>query len=146
MLVLLSLFDAVKPTNEESPVGLCLFPDGSDADGPDVSWSYHGFHALRQRLAETEGFILDEMQGFRSGERPWSDVTTALEPFLHHPDDDGELSAAECASIIPRLEAITDQWLRQGDDLLLRHHIDDTRQLVVVLRRCVEKNVALQFG
>ncbi|WP_435125645.1 hypothetical protein [Actinacidiphila sp. bgisy144] len=126
-------------------MGLVLFPDDGDNSSPDVSWSYSGFAAFRRRLAEAEGFVLSEMWGF-GGERPWSGVSTALEPLLDHPDDGGDdLSPAECASILVRLEAITDQWAREGSDQLLQQHIEDARQLAAVLRLCIQKDVPLVF-
>ncbi|MHC5699884.1 hypothetical protein OTC26_000250 [Streptomyces tirandamycinicus] len=70
-------------------MGLVLFPGDGDNSSPDVSWSYSGFAAFRRRLAETEGFVLCEMRGF-GGRRPWSEVSTALEPLLDHPDDGGD--------------------------------------------------------
>ncbi|SBT38849.1 hypothetical protein [Micromonospora auratinigra] len=125
-------------------MGLVLFPGDGDNNSPDVSWSYTGFHAFRRRLAQSEGFDLSEMGGF-DGDRPWSQVTTVLEPFLNHPDDSGDLSPADCAVILPRLETITDQWEQDGDDVLLRKHIEDARQLAVILRICLEKRVPLLF-
>jgi hypothetical protein len=126
-------------------MGLVLFPGDGDNSSPDVSWSYSGFAAFRRRLAETEGFVLSEMRGF-GGERRWSDVPTVLEPLLHHPDAGGDdLSPAECASVLIRLEAITDQWAREGGDQLLQQHIEDARQLAGVLLLCMEKDVPLVF-
>ncbi|TGN74426.1 hypothetical protein E5082_30130 [Streptomyces griseoluteus] len=59
------------------------------------------------------------------GKRPWSEVSTALEPLLDHPDDGGDdLWPAECASILVRLETITDQWARGDSDPLLQQHIE----------------------
>ncbi|MBK0376211.1 MULTISPECIES: hypothetical protein [Streptomyces] len=126
-------------------MGLVLFPGDGDNSSPDVSWPYSSFGAFRQRLAEAEGFVLSEMWGF-GGERPWSEVPTALEPLLDHPDDGGDdLSPAKCASILDRLEAIIDQWVREGSDQSLQRHIEDARQLADVLRLCIEKDVPLVF-
>ncbi|MGW5132627.1 hypothetical protein [Streptomyces sp. NPDC004135] len=126
-------------------MGLVLFPDDGDNGSPDVSWSYSGFAAFRRRLAEAEGFALSEMQGF-GGERPWSEVSTALEPLLDHPDAGGDdFLPGECASVLVRLEAIADQWARERGDQLLRQHIEDARQLARVLRLCIEKDVPLAF-
>ncbi|MGW9133258.1 hypothetical protein [Streptomyces sp. NPDC055681] len=126
-------------------MGLVLFPGDGDNRSPDVSWSYSGFAAFRRRLAQAEGFDLSEMWGF-GGDRPWSDVTTALEPLLDHPDDGGDdLSSADCAVILPRLEAIADEWAQKGDDTLLHQHIADARRLADVLQLCVEKHVPLLF-
>ncbi|MFG2987272.1 hypothetical protein ACGFYQ_39565 [Streptomyces sp. NPDC048258] len=126
-------------------MGLVLFPGDGDNSSPAVSWSYSGFAAFRRRLAETEGFALSEMWGF-GGERPWSEVSTALEPLLDHPDDGGDdLSPAECESILVRLEAITGQWAREGGDQPLQQHIEDVRQLADILRLCIKKNVPLAF-
>lgn len=126
-------------------MGLILFPGDGDDSSPDVSWSYSGFAAFRRRLAETERFALSEMSGF-GGERPWSEVSTALKPLLDHPDDGGgDLSPAECASILVRLEAITHQWAWEGGDQPLQQRIEDARQLAGVLRFCIEKDVPLAF-
>ncbi|WP_276565741.1 hypothetical protein [Streptomyces erythrochromogenes] len=127
----------------ENDVGLTLFPADGDTRSPDVGWSYSGFAAFRRQLARAEGFDLDVMRGF-GGERAWSDVSTSLEPLLDRPDDGGgELSPAECAALLPRLEAIVDQW-RNGAGVP-RTHIDAAQQLTVVLRLCVAKDVELLF-
>ncbi|MFC9829991.1 hypothetical protein ACFVI5_21740 [Streptomyces albogriseolus] len=127
-------------------MGLVLFPGDDDTSSPDVSWSYTGFGAFRRWLAQAEGFALDEMHGF-GGQRPWSDVSTTLAPLLDHPDDDGpDLTPAQCAAIKPRLQEIADQLEGGSTHPLLQRHIDDARQLVVVLQFCVEKDVDLLFG
>ncbi|MGA5292274.1 hypothetical protein [Streptomyces pseudogriseolus] len=126
-------------------MGLILFPGDGDTTSPDVSWSYSGFAAFRRRLAQAEGLALSEMWNF-GGERPWSEVSTVLEPLLDHPDVCGDdISPADCAVILPRLETITDQWASDGDDTILHEHIEEGRQLATVLRLCIEKNVPLCF-
>jgi hypothetical protein len=126
-------------------MGLVLFPGDGDDSSPDVSWSYSGFAAFRRRLAQAEEFTLSEMWGF-GGDRPWSGVSTVLEPLLDHPDDGGDaLSPAVCAVILPRLEAITDEWAQYSNDPLLHQHTEDARQLAGVLRLCIEKDVPLVF-
>ncbi|MET9699549.1 hypothetical protein ABZY31_21850 [Streptomyces sp. NPDC006529] len=55
------------------------------------------------------------------------------------------LSPSECASVLARLEAITNQWAPEGSDQLLQQHIEDARQLASVLRLCVDKDVPLVF-
>ncbi|MFF8791120.1 hypothetical protein [Streptomyces sp. NPDC015125] len=127
-------------------MGLVLFPGDGDTGSPDVSWSYTSFGVFRRWLAQAEGFALDEMHGF-GGQRPWSDVSTTLEPLLDHPDDDGpDLTPPQCAAILPRLKEIADQRQEESNDQLLQRHIDDARQLVVVLQLCVESDVALLFS
>ncbi|MEW2404318.1 hypothetical protein [Streptomyces sp. NPDC046862] len=124
-------------------MGLTLFPGDGNTSSPDVAWSYSGFAAFRRQLAQAEGFALSEMWGF-GGDRPWSDVSTSLEPLLDRPDDGGgDLSPTECAALLPRLEAIVDQWRNEAD--VPRAHIDAVQQLTVVLRLCVAKNVELLF-
>ncbi|MDH6455716.1 MULTISPECIES: hypothetical protein [unclassified Streptomyces] len=124
-------------------MGLTLFPGDGDTSSPDICWSYSGFAAFRQQLAKAEGFALSEMCGF-GGARPWSDVSTSLEALLDHPDDGGgDLSPTECAALVPRLEAIVDQW--QNEAHVPRAHIDAAQQLTVVLRLCVAKDVELLF-
>ncbi|MFD4941422.1 hypothetical protein ACFVYE_15480 [Streptomyces sp. NPDC058239] len=111
----LLLADPVDSMSEEDGVGLILFPGDGDVSSPDVAWSCTHFNDFRRQLAQAEGFTLDEMWGF-CGERPWSGASIVLEPLLDHPDVGGDaLSVAECAAILPRLEAITGQWQKQSD-------------------------------
>lgn len=83
-------------------------------------WSYSGFNVFRTRLAASEGFDLDEMQGFGKGEyftaervpgtRSWDEIDTPLKPLLNHSDCDGLLTAAECAQVAPRLREVVNGW------------------------------------
>ncbi|MER5257157.1 hypothetical protein [Streptomyces sp. NPDC002855] len=133
-------------SSEEDRMGLVLFPGDDDVTGPDVSWSYTGFSMFRSWLARAEGFGLSEMCGF-GGDRPWSSVSTTLAPLLNHADDDGpDLTPAQCAAMLPRLEAIIGQRQHDDSDLVLRRRIDDTCQLVTVLKICSNKDVGLVFG
>ncbi|WP_343239577.1 MULTISPECIES: hypothetical protein [unclassified Streptomyces] len=97
-------------------MGLMLFPGDGDVTSPDVSWSYTGFHLFREWLASTDGFTLAEMRGF-GGDRAWSSVSTTLAPLLDHQDDEGSLTTAQCAAILPELQAIVDQF-----------HAEDSKQ------------------
>ncbi|GLX24162.1 MULTISPECIES: hypothetical protein [Streptomyces] len=127
-------------------MGLTLFPGDGDVSSPDAGWSYRGFHDFRHALAQAEGFDLEEMRGF-GGVRLWSEVTTVLEPLLDHPDVVGDpLSTSDCAAMWPRLEAIADEWAKGDTDGLRHRHIEDARQLALVLRLCAEKGVPLLFG
>ncbi|MFE9560211.1 hypothetical protein ACFYM0_03800 [Streptomyces sp. NPDC006487] len=125
-------------------MGLMLAPGDDDVTGPDVSWSYTGFNMFREWLALTEGFTLAEMNGF-GGDRTWSSVSTPLAPLLDHPDDEGSIAHARCAAMLPRLEAITDQRQHEVGDPVLERRVDDVRQLVAVIRYCLEKEVDLIF-
>ncbi|POX62823.1 hypothetical protein C3492_14130 [Streptomyces sp. Ru62] len=126
-------------------MGLMLFPGSGDVTSPDVSWSYTGFHMFREWLADAEGFTLAEMHGF-GGDRAWSSVSTTLAPLLDHPDDDGSLTAAQCAAMLPRLEAIIDQFHSEDSDPVLQRRVDDARQLVTVMKYCRDMSVELLFG
>ncbi|SFY28837.1 hypothetical protein [Streptomyces atratus] len=127
-------------------MGLALFPGDDDVSSPDISWSYSGFAPFRAWLAQSEGFTLAEMHGF-GGDRPWSSVSTTLAPLLDHPDDDGpDLTPTHCAAMLPRLEAIVGRWRRDDSDPVLQRRIDDTRQLIVVMRLCLDKDIELIFG
>jgi hypothetical protein len=127
-------------------MGLMLFPGDDDVASPDISWSYTGFSMFRKWLAQAEGFTLAEMDGFGGG-RQWCSVFTTLAPLLNHPDDDGpDLAPAQCAAMLPRLEAILDQRQLADSDPVLRRRIEDVSQLVTVLRFCVDKDVDLIFG
>ncbi|WP_328382025.1 hypothetical protein OHS81_02580 [Streptomyces sp. NBC_00400] len=127
-------------------MGVLLFPGDDDTGSPAVSWSYTGFGGFRRWPAQAEGFTLDEMHGF-GGQRPWSDVSTRLAPLLDHPDDAGpDLTPTHCAAMLPRLREIGGRRYEASAGPLLQRHLDDVRQLVVVLQRCVEKDVDLLFS
>ncbi|MFC8127020.1 hypothetical protein [Streptomyces sp. NPDC057302] len=127
-------------------MGLMLFPGDDDVTSPDISWSYTGFSMFRNWLAQAEGVTLSEMQGF-DGDRPWHSVSTTLAPLLSHPDDDGpDLTPAQCAAMLPRLGVILDQRRPDADDPVLQRRTDDLRQLIIILRLCVDKDVELIFG
>jgi hypothetical protein len=126
-------------------MGLMLFPGDDDVASPDVSWSYTGFSLFRKWLAWVEGFALAEMDGF-GGDRQWSSVSTTLAPLLNHPDDEGDLTPAQCAAMLPRLEDILNQRESDDSDPVLRRRIEDLSELVTVLRVCVDKDVELLFG
>lgn len=51
----------------------------------------------------------------------------------------------QCAAVLPRLEAIIQQWATEPD-APPQAFVEQLRQLVVVLRLCVGKDVALLFG
>lgn len=81
-------------------------------------WSYGGFNRFRKALAATEGFDLEQMQGFSTGDsfegtrvpgpRDWDEITSDLKPLLNHSDCDGYLTPEECAQVFPRLREICD--------------------------------------
>ncbi|MFF8958831.1 hypothetical protein [Streptomyces sp. NPDC014894] len=78
------------------------------------------------------------------GDRPWSDVSTTLEPLFDHSDEDGSLTPAECAAMLPRLEEIIDRR-RHDADPVHRRRVEDTRELVAVMRACVDIDADLLF-
>ncbi|MFD9869439.1 hypothetical protein ACFXI8_32355 [Streptomyces niveus] len=131
---------------EGNRMGIVLFPGDDDVTSPDISWSYTGFNMFRKWLAQAEGFGLSEMRRF-GGDRAWNSVSTTLAPILDHPDDDGpDLTPAQCATIQPRLEAIIDQREHDGSDPIVQRRLEDTRQLVEVMKFCLDKDVELVFG
>ena len=126
-------------------VGLCLLASDGDGEGPDASWSYTRFGDFRQRLAAAEGFVLGDMYGF-GGERAWSSVLTSLEPLLDHPDEHGELSAADRAAVLPRLVEILDDRAAGVPDPASAQQLGTGRDLATVMLQCVEREVALVFA
>ncbi|MFF9899665.1 hypothetical protein [Streptomyces longispororuber] len=100
---------------------------------------------FRKWLAQAEGFALAEMDGF-GGNCQWSSVSTPLAPLLNHPDDDGDLTPAQCAVMLPRLEEILNHRAPDDSDPVRRRHIEAVSELVTVLRVCVDKDVELIFG
>jgi hypothetical protein len=111
---------------------------GLDFNNSDAHWSYTGFGRFRERLAEHEGFDLDQMAGF-GGERDWSTVATDLKPLLHHSDCDGELTPEECALVGPRLYGIAMTW--PEDDRDRRNALLLAESMV----ECAESGESLEF-
>ncbi|MFJ3720804.1 hypothetical protein [Streptomyces sp. NPDC090057] len=125
-------------------MGLMLCPAGDDVASPDISWSHYGFNLFREWLAQVEGFALPEMVGF-GGKRAWSSITTTLAPLLNHPDDTGDLTPIQCMAMLPRLKEIVGERPQVVDDPVLQRRINDTRQLIAVMKYCVDKGVPLDF-
>jgi hypothetical protein len=117
---------------------------------PYPQWSYGGFDRFRQRLAEAEGFSLNEMAGFGEGfgedavrgTRSWDDVTTELAPLLNHSDCDGEMTPQECAAVLPRLREIITGWAtaEPGD-----YDVQAGQALCEAMQLCAEQGVRLLF-
>lgn len=78
-------------------------------------------------------------RGF-DGDRAWSSVSTKPTPLLDHAHDDGFLTAAQCAAMLPRLEAVIDQLRPEDSNPVLLRRVDDTRQLVTVMQYCLDKD------
>ncbi|MGK5731852.1 hypothetical protein [Streptomyces sp. URMC 124] len=74
------------------------------------------------------------------------EISSTLAPLLDHPDDAGDLSAADCARVLPRLAEIITDWETVEGDPTLARHIEDARQLVIVMEVCVASNAELLFG
>ncbi|MFF8476025.1 hypothetical protein [Streptomyces sp. NPDC015414] len=125
-------------------MGLMLCPADDDVASPDISWSHYGFNLFREWLAQVEGFALPEMAGF-GGKRAWSSITTTLAPLLNHPDDDGGLTPTQCVAMLPRLKEIVGERPQVVDDPVLQRRINDIRQLIAVMKYCVDKGVPLDF-
>ncbi|WP_248508123.1 hypothetical protein [Streptomyces sp. D2-8] len=56
------------------------------------------------------------------------------------------LTPAQCAAVLPRLEAILNQHEPDDSDLVLRRRIEEVSELVAVLRICADKDVELILG
>ena len=130
---------------------------GLDFSHGGAHWSYRGFNSFRRRLAQEEGFNLNEMEGFEPlweidvpKGRPWSEVNTQLVALLNHSDCDGELSPLECAEVAARLEEILDKWRDQDNaddngDFSLAYDYQMGRKLLAGMQECVRLTVPLEF-
>lgn len=125
-------------------------------DQPDhccPGWAYSGFNRFRERLAAAEGFSLSDMQGFSSGNpfkgtrvagvRSWDEITTPVKPLLDHPDDGGELTAAECAQVGPMLREVVSGW--GADDSRLGRDRDRGLALADCMDICARLDTPLEF-
>lgn len=115
-------------------------------------WSYGGFNDFRTRLAASEGFDLDEMQGFGKGEyftddrvhgtRPWDEIDTPLKPLLNHSDCDGHLTPEECAQVAPRLREVVNGW---PDTIEHHYHRLSALNLAACMEACAAAGENLEF-
>ena len=109
-------------------------------------WTYSGFGRFRNLLAAEEGFDLGIMEGFGSDEQtPWTGITSPLVPLLNHSDCDGELSAAECAQILPRLTEVHAKWSAPGADQEKALRAEGLGRLIALVRHCAETGAVADF-
>jgi hypothetical protein len=118
-------------------------------------WAYGGFNRFRVRLAASEGFDLDEMQGFSNGDyfgdnyvpgtRSWDEITTPLKPLLNHSDCDGELTPEECAQVAPRLREVAASWSVNGVTMSDAFDYQGALALAECMEVCAAGNEQLLF-
>ena len=93
---------------------------GLDFHGSKANWSYGGFNRFRTKLAATIGISLEQMVGFKDGDRqgiqPWSEVKDHIVPLLNHSDCEGRLSAKKCKTVGPRLKELVTFWPEDSYD------------------------------
>lgn len=118
---------------------------GLDFSHGEAHWAYSGFGRFREKLANAEGFNLNDMEGFlRLHETPrpmrsWDTVTTDLKPLLNHSDCDGELTPQECKQVAPRLKQIIADWPLEDRDR------DSGLELVAAMEHCAGHGENLEF-
>jgi hypothetical protein len=114
-------------------MGLSIYPGGA-------SWAYGGFRRFRERLAEAEGFDLNEMAGYGDDPcRDWDEIHSTLAPLLNHSDRDGYLGAWECEPMVMRLRRIIRDW--DEDD----YDRQQAKVLIKGMEHCVEHRCAMVF-
>ena len=97
--------------------------------------------AFRERVAESIGITLKEMDGFVANGKEWPEKD-AIEPFLYHSDCDGILTCNECSTIGPRLAEIILSWTpKQPED----YDIIFGKLLVAAMHECTEEDADLVF-
>lgn len=112
--------------------------------GEYASWSYGGFNRFRVRLAESIGFVLDNLEGFnQTGKNivKWDTMKDGIKPLLNHSDCDGELTPKECAKVAQRLREIVSAWTSVEDEYDKRNGL----LLADMMDECVAKKVPLIF-
>lgn len=96
-------------------MGLDIVPLKRD-DDIRVSFSYSGFNAFRERIAQTVGIDLYAMVGYRPGGTPWPSATDEpLVYLLDHSDCDGSLDWEACNAMADRFRAIIDTAFPEKD-------------------------------
>jgi hypothetical protein len=129
-------------------MGLALYrEDGPHGPEDYAQWSYTGFNYFRTKIAAAVDIDLDAMDGF-GGSVPWSDVESPLVPLLHHADDDGVLTAEECATVWPELDRVVREVFAptpESYDNPLDHDLAHGLALVAMMRRAAENDQRILF-
>lgn len=112
----------------------------------DPSWSYGGFGRFREKIADSIGIKLSDMQGF-GGETPWKNPKEdPIIYLLDHSDCDGILTLYQMESLIPRLREIIDSWEfteKQNEDLGYDFRMG--KNLIEAMEECVRESADLIF-
>ena len=103
------------------------------------SWSYSGFNLFRERLAQSVGIQLREMEGFGEAQISWDILADEIKPLLMHSDCDGTMSPEECRAVAPRLRELIAPW--PADDYDRQHGA----LLSDMMEFCAESNTDLLF-
>ncbi len=118
-------------------MGLVLMVGKKDVPGATVIYgSYTWFSHFREAVASAAGIELRKMRGF-GGRRSWDRVDDPIVPFLDHSDCEGEISAAKCAKIWPRLAELAAE--------LTTAHNASAHDIIGGMKRCVAQKKPLVF-
>lgn len=131
-------------------MGLYLYPKESE-DGVAMSIGYGRFAALRREIVKAAyGELMCLIYDVKVN-APWPGFTPAellyweqnsnndLEPFIWHPDCDGEMTSEECEKTYNTIKDLTLNTEDEG----LRLRLKELKQL---LKYCAENNETLVFG
>jgi hypothetical protein len=98
---------------------------------------------FRKRLASSIGIDLEKMDGFTAAKNsvglPWDKIIDPIKPLLDHSDCDGELSAAACRVVAPRLRQLVADWPVDDYDKIMALRLADG------MDAAGNENVPLQF-
>ena len=108
--------------------------------------AYSSFMAWRQAIAKAAGYPgLLTMQGF-GGNTPWDAyVDNPLTVLLSHSDADGEIAAADCATLADRLERLLPLLGKEPDYHPAISMYNRTVQFIAGLRDAASKGEAVDF-
>jgi hypothetical protein len=140
-------------------VVMAVIPEILKTDPPPedhLRMAYRGFSGFRRKLAANEGINLDHVWGFAPHEEGtaayvlwcqtairWDFLTTPLKLLLSHSDCDGEMTPAECATVVGRLAEILDYWEAKEPDPAF--YLEQGRRLVAQMKWSVRTGRKLLF-
>lgn len=103
-----------------------------------AGWSYSGFNRFREKVAESVGIPIREMDGWKTDNGnhfgsyikgiSWRTIKNPIKYLLNHSDCDGYISPKRCGEIAPVLKKMVSKWEHDYDrenGLLLAKNMSD---------------------
>ena len=114
---------------------------GLDFRNSDASWGYFGFRRFRERLAELDGYDLDEL--YMCYDKGYYPKTTML-PFYIHPDNEGKMGIRELKKLYPRFCELMNK-MKEKSDTPDDYDVENGFKLLDTIKHCINDKEPLIF-